>query len=164
MNEVNLNVGSGDKALSGHLNIDLRLLPKTDMGASITNLPFASNSADSVICSDVLEHLPRNRLLAALAEIGRVLKTGGIVKIKMPDIRALAEGYVAGKIGTADFARKIYGNQESGQDENFHRNGLDATTLKVVLENLGFVDVQVHALEGADWGNLGSRAVKGAPG
>lgn len=45
-------------------------------------LPFADNSFDAVICSEVLEHLPDVPL--ALSEIGRVLKPGGKFALSVP--------------------------------------------------------------------------------
>ena len=45
-------------------------------------LPFADNSFDKVICSEVLEHIPDYR--PVLGEISRVLKTGGIFAASVP--------------------------------------------------------------------------------
>jgi len=46
------------------------------------HLPFADNSFDKVICSEVLEHIPDYR--AMLAEIDRVLKPDGLLAISVP--------------------------------------------------------------------------------
>ncbi len=45
-------------------------------------LPFADDSFDKVICSEVLEHIPDYR--GALAEIQRVLKPGGLLCASVP--------------------------------------------------------------------------------
>lgn len=45
-------------------------------------LPFADNTFDKVICSEVLEHIPDYR--SVLEEINRVLKTGGIFAASVP--------------------------------------------------------------------------------
>lgn len=45
-------------------------------------LPFADNSFNQVICSEVLEHIPDYH--GALREIERVLKPGGIAAISVP--------------------------------------------------------------------------------
>jgi ubiquinone/menaquinone biosynthesis C-methylase UbiE len=50
--------------------------------ASALALPFADNSFDKVICSEVLEHIPDYR--AALREIERVLKPGGLFCASVP--------------------------------------------------------------------------------
>ncbi len=43
----------------------------------LTALPFAENRFAAVFCISVIEHLPREKMLAAMAELGRVLRPGG---------------------------------------------------------------------------------------
>lgn len=49
---------------------------------SATSLPFGGKVFDGVICTEVLEHLSEPE--ACFAEIGRILKPGGIVYITTP--------------------------------------------------------------------------------
>ena len=53
-------------------------------GAAVdaTRLPFANDSFDYVICSEVLEHIPDDR--KAVAEMTRVLKPEGTLVISVP--------------------------------------------------------------------------------
>jgi len=50
--------------------------------ADATRLPFRDETFDTVICSEVLEHIPDNR--AAAAELVRVLKTGHDLVVSVP--------------------------------------------------------------------------------
>ena len=45
-------------------------------------LPFPSESFDAVVCSEVLEHIVEDR--AALREINRVLRNGGLLLVSVP--------------------------------------------------------------------------------
>jgi len=74
--------------------------PAKSFGLSSANalqLPFADNTFDKVICSEVLEHIPDYR--GALREIERVLKPGGLFCASVPRrwpekiCWALSEGY-----------------------------------------------------------------------
>jgi SAM-dependent methyltransferase len=47
-----------------------------------TGLPFPEASFDRIVCSEVLEHIPD--LDAAIAELHRVLKPGGIMAVTVP--------------------------------------------------------------------------------
>lgn len=49
----------------------------------VLRLPYADNSFDKIIFSEVLEHLPDDA--AALNEVKRVLKPGGVVAITVPN-------------------------------------------------------------------------------
>lgn len=53
-----------------------------DVQASVTHLPFASDSIDLLLCYHVLEHVPDDR--AAMHEIARVLRPGGRALVQVP--------------------------------------------------------------------------------
>jgi hypothetical protein len=50
--------------------------------ADITDLPFESGSFDLILCNHVLEHVPDD--LAAMRELRRVLKPGGLALLQVP--------------------------------------------------------------------------------
>ncbi|BCS34736.1 SAM-dependent methyltransferase [Luteitalea sp. TBR-22] len=64
-------------------NTDTRLLAQGDVAA----LPIASAVADLVVCWDVLEHLPDPE--AAIGEIARLVRPGGLVVLALPNILSL---------------------------------------------------------------------------
>jgi len=58
--------------------------------ADIQDMPvIASESMDSVICTEVLEHVPRPR--DALRELARVLKPGGMLVLSVPHLSPIHE-------------------------------------------------------------------------
>ena len=106
--------------------------------ANALQLPFADDSFDKVICSEVLEHIPD--YTGALAEIERVLKPGGLFCASVPRrwpekiCWALSEGYY----NTPGGHLRIFRSRE----------------LKSEIENLGFKYYArhwAHALHAPFW-------------
>lgn len=50
--------------------------------SDITRLPFGDRSFDTIICAEVLEHIPDEK--EAVKELHRVLKPGGILAVSVP--------------------------------------------------------------------------------
>jgi len=74
--EINSNsVRLAKQRLEGKSNVNI-------FEGDITNLQFPSDTFDTVICTEVLEHLPNPEL--ALQEINRVLKSGGRIITTVP--------------------------------------------------------------------------------
>ncbi len=61
--------------------------------ANITALPFPAQAMGAVFCAHVLEHLERDELLAAAAEIERILRPGGRAIVVVPRPRDIWDFY-----------------------------------------------------------------------
>lgn len=106
--------------------------------ANALQLPFADNTFDKVICSEVLEHIPD--YAGALAEIQRVLKPGGLFCASVP--RTWPE-----KI--CWFFSDAYHQVEGGHLRIFQANELHGQ-----IEALGFKSFHrhwAHALHSPFW-------------
>lgn len=106
--------------------------------ANALTLPFADSTFDKVVCSEVLEHIPDYR--AALDEIERVLKPGGLFYASVP--RCWPE-----KI--CWYLSDAYYKVEGG-----HLRIFDANTLKAQIETVGFQSLGkhwAHALHSPFW-------------
>lgn len=106
--------------------------------ANALSLPFANNTFDKVICSEVLEHIPDYR--SALLEIERVLKPGGLFCASVP--RSWPE-----KI--CWHFSEAYHKVEGG-----HLRIFDARALNAQIESLGFQFFRrhwAHALHSPFW-------------
>src|SRR5207237_10369769 len=57
--------------------------------ASLTALPFGDGSFDRALCLDVLEHLSYEDQPRALAELHRVLQSGGELFVSVPNLAHL---------------------------------------------------------------------------
>jgi len=58
-------------------------------------IPFASDSVDFIYSSHMLEHLGKDETIALLAECVRVLKKGGVLRVTVPDLKAMVHNYMS---------------------------------------------------------------------
>ncbi len=82
VNPVNLNLGCGMEKIKGFINVDHNGTPDVIHNLDVYPYPFESNSIDYILASHVLEHLKEP--MDFFTEINRILKVGGIIKIKCP--------------------------------------------------------------------------------
>ncbi len=59
-------------------------------------LPIQSGSCSRLYCDQVLEHLAREDVYAALKECRRLLSSEGVFRLFVPDLKAIATSYVQG--------------------------------------------------------------------
>lgn len=78
-----LNLGCGLDVKEGYVNLDVVLLPGVDVVHNIEKLPlpFHDEEFEEILCRDVLEHIDYPPLLK---ELHRILKPGGVLKIRVP--------------------------------------------------------------------------------
>jgi SAM-dependent methyltransferase len=151
------------------LDIDPAVEP--DIVASITDMHVvADESVDAVWSSHNLEHLYAHEVPIALGEFRRVLKTGGLVLITLPDLQKVAELVCAGKLvetayhspaGPITPLDMIYGHRASIRRGNVfmaHRTGFTAVTLAEQLRRCGLVRVVVKR-SGFDLWAVGYRLI-----
>lgn len=78
-----LDVGAGGRrVVPGVVALDAVAAPGVDLIGDVHRMALADGAFDCVICTGTLEHVADPR--RAVAEIGRVLKPGGIVHIDVP--------------------------------------------------------------------------------
>lgn len=144
-----LNLGAGDDIRpneDGWVNCDIRRLDGIDCVFDVTmTFPFASSDFGEILANDLIEHLPFNRVWAFLSECFRVLKPGGVLRLRLPDLPKIMRRAISGSLGWEEAVRLIHGDQSEGAGGiwGLHRHGYNATTIAGLLSEAGFVDVDV---------------------
>ena len=84
-----LNIGCGEQPLKDAVNLDIVALEGVDIVCDIQDgLPFEDNRFEEVYASYVLCQIAdRDKFKFVMNSIWRVLKPGGILKLKVPDAR-----------------------------------------------------------------------------
>jgi predicted SAM-dependent methyltransferase len=90
-----LNVGCGNKFHKQWFNVDMKSNSKYVIEANILKgIPFSDNQFDVVYHSQVLEHFPKENAQVFMSECFRVLKTGGIIRIVVPNLENIVGEYL----------------------------------------------------------------------
>jgi predicted SAM-dependent methyltransferase len=94
-----LHWGCGRSAVSGWINSDRKAGAGIDCVADIcaAPLPLESDSIDYAVSIHALQEIPMDRQVAVLAELRRVLKPGGVLRLCLPDLNKGIAAYLGKK-------------------------------------------------------------------
>lgn len=90
-----VNVGCGTVAHTAWRNFDV--VPQLEHVQALDvrrGLPLAEGVADATYSSHVLEHLTASEAQPFLAEMRRVLKPGGVIRLVVPDLEVICRNYL----------------------------------------------------------------------
>jgi predicted SAM-dependent methyltransferase len=119
-----LNVGCGERVYAEYpsgfkcTNYDIRadLSGVNEVGDATDLSRYGNETFDYILASDILEHFPLAKTLDILKEWRRVLKKGGTIEFRVPNLEAICKQYVSGKAQHISWL--LYGGQS--YPENFH--------------------------------------------
>jgi len=133
---VMLHLGAGMVSIPNFTNIDTRELPGIDIVASADRLDmFGDNSVDLIYASHCLEHFPRRDTQRVLQEWRRVLKSGGTLRLSVPDFSAVVEVYTLTRNMALVLGHLVGGQEYPG---NTHFMVFDFAYLSTLLSEVGF--------------------------
>lgn len=111
----------------------------------ITKLDFPDDTVDLIYASHVIEYFDREEIIPILQEWKRVLKTGGILRIAVPDFTAMTALYVTGE-PLKSFLGPLYGKMQMGDKTIYHKTVYDFPSLALLILNSGFKSARKY-----DW-------------
>lgn len=138
---MKLNLGSGDDRREGYINVDLR--PDcADVQADVRFLPFCSNGASDILALDILEHLPPSATMPVLRHWFRILKPGGQLTLRVPNVFQLAR-FIANDYLVPQAIENLYGGHKFGPDGEWdhHCTGWTPAMLFGILGEVGFEEI-----------------------
>jgi len=90
-----LNLGCGERFHADWVNLDIRPAgPAVQQWDLARELPFPDGSFDVVYHSHLLEHLSKSNGARLLRECFRVLRSGGVIRVAVPDLERIARLYL----------------------------------------------------------------------
>lgn len=158
-----VNLGSGQRRLPGYVNVDIvsRAGQVPDVLDDARSLgKFDDGSVEEIVLCHVLEHFVLPEAVRVISACHRVLRTGGVLKIIIPDMRALSQRWLAGMIDDYIFFVNAMGAYQ-GEDGDCHRWHYTQQSLQELLGKR-FAMTRVQKFDGlpSDWWMQCYEAVK----
>jgi predicted SAM-dependent methyltransferase len=151
-NGLAMHLGCGNRIKDGWVNIDLKLTADLTLDVR-EKLPFADDTFSVIYSEHFLEHFDYpNEIIKLLHECYRVLEPGGVHLFSIPDGEKVLRYYVTREYADFPQAQKEFNptwcktqmdhvNYCMRQDGE-HRWYYDEETIRMLLETVGFVEVQ----------------------
>ena len=106
------------------------------VNASAVLLPFRDNVFELVVCTEVIEHLPRKFTEACISEVYRILKKGGTAVFSTPNI-----AYLYNRL------RFLFKGELMGFEHEEHVQFFNYGRLRSMLEKAGFREIRRHGFD-----------------
>lgn len=156
--KVYINLGSGVHTSKEFTNVDTLPYPWVHYINEVQLLPMcADNSADLIYASHLVEHIPREQLLAALKEWHRVLKPGGVFRMGVPSFDALIKIYELSGKDVHSIENQLLGQECPYNDHHTIWNDAFA---KEIFEKAGFKEVRKWDPQTADHHGFGDKSTR----
>jgi len=171
--KVKLNLGCGGQVVPGWTNVDYavgaRLAKLPIFGALVRSLglfdvswdrsiviqdlrrplPWPDESVDVIYASHILEHFSRDEGKDLLAECRRLLRPNGILRVLVPDLKAIVDSYLADDLRADGFVEALgvlYGRSSNPFKDRLypwlqfpHKCMYDQRCLLKILDGEGFI-------------------------
>lgn len=125
-----INAGSGQRPFAKPwLNCDVQEKWQPDYCFDLKQRwPFEDGSAEMVVFHHVWEHEGCGEAIPMQEEARRVLKAGGKMLVFVPDMRALAQAWLLGRLDTETYLINVYGAYMESEHDR-HKFGYTKETL-----------------------------------
>ena len=141
-----LNVGCGERTFKEYpegykcINVDERDLSNVDKVMDVHKLDFPDEYFDYILASDIIEHFPISETKDVLTEWKRILKIGGVIEFRVPNLKEICKRYINGNADTKYTSWLLYGGQ--GYSGNFHYVGFDREWFSSICIEYGLKEIK----------------------
>lgn len=147
---IKLNIGCGRDKKKGWVNLDAVSDVEPDVIHDLLNtLPFENYSVSRILAQDILEHFTKEDLYNVVRDLSRVLKIGGKLEARVPNIDEIFDKYQDDKEVRNEFLygttieTGVFGAHKVGFTPNFLASIFLENQLKLI--KLEKIDTNFHA-------------------
>lgn len=140
MRSTKLNLGCGNDYRKGWVNVDFDKSIKADFYFDLREkFPLDNNKFEYVLAQDVLEHFTKQDSHGFVAEIHRILKVGGKLELRVPNLYDIFDRFYDKPESLMLF---IYGDTKKGE-LGAHKFGYTRASLTNLLKSHGFENIKI---------------------
>ena len=145
---MKLHLGCGKRNFQGWVNVDLADFPHVHYKSSVDDLSmFEDRIADIIYSSHTLEYFDRDEAFDVLREWRRVLKPEGILRIAVPNVKALIKvyertGHISNILGPM-YGKMIISTHTKAQNI-YHKTIYDFASLSKLLTSVGYKNINEY--------------------
>jgi predicted SAM-dependent methyltransferase len=133
---MKLDIGCGRTPIAGYIGVDVIPEVNPTIVAPMWNIPVADGEVTHIYSSHALEHVEKRMVIPTLKEWNRLLRSGGLVELRVPDLEWCCRNWLEHM--TNDWHMDtIYGNQE--HEGEFHKTGFTHAIMLNYLTQAGLV-------------------------
>lgn len=165
---MKLHLGCGQVYLKGYTNIDypahdhtIQQRSKADIETDLTKLNYGKGTIDEVRLHHVFEHFPRAQAIALAASWASWLKSGGLLRVEVPDFKTTAQAVLDdadSMKSTSVGMRHIFGSNEAHWA--YHYDGWYQERFDYLLPKLGFGKLKFNNSEWKGTYNIEVQAIR----
>lgn len=152
MEKIKLNLGCGWRDFGDEwVHIDYGDYKHLDYKSDISKLTmFEDNSVDLIYASHLIAYFDRSEIINVLNEWNRVLKKNGVLRVATPDLNVITKLYYEDLLPLESFLGPLYGKMDMGGNTIYHKTTYDFKSLKNILIECGFKDVDYYNWKSTD--------------
>jgi predicted SAM-dependent methyltransferase len=144
---VKVEIGSGAYPRDGYIHVDTRRgLPHQEHQADIANLPFEDTSVDEILGVAIIEHIPNSDVAAAMRELHRVLKIGGMLKLYTFNLLQVCQRILNEAAPLGELISNLYGGHD--YPENVHHWAYTPDSFRQLFGTHGFTVTYIQKDDG----------------
>jgi predicted SAM-dependent methyltransferase len=141
--KIDIGCGTHDEWIEGDwIRVD-PYVKEADVHCVAWDLPYLDNTVDEIWSSHLLEHLYKKQVAPTLKEWYRVLKTGGKLTVRVPDLEWCCNWWLSHQTMGWDLDI-IYGGQS--REGEAHHTGFNEKIMKDYLHEAKFRIIKMEEL------------------
>lgn len=140
---VRLDIGCGEAPRKGFIGVD-RYVESASVWCDMWDINYPADSVDEIYSSHALEHVEKAKVVSTLLEWKRIIKPGGKITIRVPDLIWCCENFLKNPDDGWQLAT-LYGHQ--AHDGEYHLTGFTKAFMEKYLGEAGLIITKYEELE-----------------